>query len=107
MTVDPPTARGDRSNVRGFVNINFGRSVVRVLVKAKRLEPNTLYRVNIVQSSRDCSIELFNDSFTTNRKGKGTLRVSEQLVRGGPGVLVKVDLPDDEAFGTDHVPEPS
>jgi hypothetical protein len=107
IACDPPSVSGDRANVHGFVIVKFRERRVKVLVQAESLQPNTEYRVNIVQRARDCSMSLFNGSFTTDEDGKGTLKVREDFRKGGTGVVVKVDLPGAQAFGSDHIPEPS
>ena len=104
---DPLSASGDQANVHGYVKVRYRALRVKVQVSAEGMQPNTKYRVNIVQRPRDCSMSRFNGSFTTDQFGNGALRVSEPFRKGGPGVLVKVDLPDAEAFGTAHIPEPS
>jgi hypothetical protein len=72
----------------GFAIINApGGQTVSTTVKLKKLDPNTVYSIRLVQGVADCFT--FDATITTNKKGNGTVHWSEPSVSGT--ALVAVD----------------
>lgn len=72
----------------GFAVINFDKDANSVLtsVSAKDLQPNTTYRVELIQGLDDCFTT--DATFTTNGQGKGSASVSEASVSNHAFVAV-------------------
>jgi hypothetical protein len=98
---------GDPLDV-GFANINYtGNGKIEATARVKGLEPNSEYKVRLIQGNSDCFT--VDAVFTTNGKGHGGIHVREDAVIGSPGVILIVDVFGfgAPAWGTERVDAPA
>ena len=98
---------GDPLDV-GFANINYtGNGKIEATAAIKGLEPNSEYKVRLIQGDADCFT--IDGVLTTNKKGHGNLHVREAVVEGSPGVILVVDVQGfgAPAWGTERVDAPA
>ena len=86
---DQPTENGP-----GFVIFNSRNGVVTALVVLRGAQPNTAYPVRLLQGARDDCFEV-GGTLETNRKGNGTLRLTEP----DRGRFAQVVVDTEELFG--------